>query len=72
MKRKVHQRTGHEHPEEEETYSSTLSLTSGLDEGVVVNATPRPLYPQERDPVPIAQETGWVPGPLWTGVCMVY
>ena len=31
-----------------------LSLTSALDGGGwVVNATPRPLYPWERDPVPI-------------------
>ena len=35
--------------------------------GWVVNATPRPLYPQERDPVPIVQEAGWAPGPVWTG-----
>ena len=28
--------------------SSTLSLTSALDGGWVVNATPRPLYPVER------------------------
>jgi hypothetical protein len=28
----------------------------------VVNATPRPLYPQERDPVQILQEAGWGPG----------
>jgi len=33
----------------------------------VVNATPRPLSPQERDPVPIIQEAGWAPGPVWTG-----
>jgi hypothetical protein len=32
----------------------------------VVNATPRPLYPQERDHVPIVQEAGWAPGPVWT------
>ena len=32
----------------------------------VVNATPRPLYPWERDPVPIVQEAGWAPGPVWT------
>jgi hypothetical protein len=48
-------------------YSSTLSLTSALDEGWVVNATPRPLYPQERAPVPIAQEAVWDPRPAWTG-----
>jgi hypothetical protein len=32
--------------------------------GWLVNATPRPLYPRERDPVPIVQEAGWVPGPV--------
>ena len=29
---------------------------------------PRPLYPEERDPIPIVQKTGWAPGPTWTGV----
>jgi len=29
----------------------------------MVNATPRPLYPQQ-DPVPIVQEDGWAPGPV--------
>jgi hypothetical protein len=33
-------------------YSSTLSLTSALDEGGLVKATPRPLYLRERDPAP--------------------
>ena len=33
-------------------YSSTLSLTSALDEGGLVKGTPRPLYLRERDPVP--------------------
>jgi hypothetical protein len=28
---------------------------------------PWPLYPQGRDPVPIVQEAGWTPGPVWTG-----
>ena len=46
-KGKVHPRTGHEGPEGEQRYTSTLSLTSG-QMGWVVNATPRPLYPQER------------------------
>jgi len=31
----------------------------------MVNATPRPIYPQESDPV---QEAGWAAGPFWTGV----
>jgi len=48
----VHPSTGHEGPEGEYSYSCTLSLTSTLDE-VVVNATSLPLYPRERDPVPI-------------------
>ena len=33
----------------------------------MVNATPPPLYPREREPVPIVQEARWVPGPVWTG-----
>jgi len=33
----------------------------------VVNATPRPLYPRESDPVRTVQEAGWAPGPVWTG-----
>jgi len=44
----VNPRTGHEGAEGEYRYSSTLSLTSALDEGWVVNVTPRPLYPRER------------------------
>jgi hypothetical protein len=32
----------------------------------VASPTPRPLYPRERDPVPIVQEAGWAPGPVWT------
>ena len=32
----------------------------------VVTATPRPLYPRDRDPVSIAQEAVWAPGPVWT------
>ena len=31
------------------------------------SAVPRPLYPQKRDPVPIAQEAGWALGPVWMG-----
>jgi hypothetical protein len=50
---KVRPRTGHEGPKGEQRNSSTLSLTSALDGGLVVNATPWLLYPQERNPVPI-------------------
>jgi len=35
--------------------------------GWVVNAMPRPLYPLERDPVPIVWEAEWAPGTVWTG-----
>ena len=28
---------------------------------------PRPLFTPEKDPVPIVQEAGWAPGPVWTG-----
>ena len=33
----------------------------------VVNVTLRPLYPRERAPVPIVQEAGWAPEPVWAG-----
>ena len=57
----------HESPEVKQKYNSTLSLTSALDWRWVSNATPLPLYPQERDPVPILREAGWAPRPIWTG-----
>ena len=44
----------------------TVSLTSRWM-GWVVNATLRPLKPRKRDPVPIVEEAGWAPGPVWTG-----
>jgi hypothetical protein len=28
---------------------------------------PRPLSHPSKDPVPIVQEVGWAPGPVWTG-----
>ena len=36
-------------------------------DGWVVNATLRPLYLREKDPVPIAEEAGWAPGAVRTG-----
>jgi len=33
----------------------------------MVNITPRPLYPFEREPVPIVKEAGWASGPVWMG-----
>ena len=35
--------------------------------GWVVKATPRSLYPREKDAVHIVQESGWAPGPLRKG-----
>ena len=48
-------------------YSSTLPSTSALDGGGWL--TPRPgRFTPGKDPVPIVQEAGWAPGPVWTGV----
>jgi hypothetical protein len=47
-------------------YSSTLSLTSVLDGSGW--STPRPgRFTPGKDPVPIVEETGWAPGPVWIG-----
>jgi len=35
--------------------------------GWEVNVTPWPLFPRERETVPILQEAWWAAGPLWTG-----
>jgi len=35
--------------------------------GWVVNTTPRPHFTSGKDAVPIVQEAGWAPGPVWTG-----
>jgi len=32
-----------------------------------VSVTPRPLFTPGKDPVPILQEAGWAPEPVWTG-----
>jgi hypothetical protein len=39
----------------------------GTRRGWVVSVTPRPLFIPGKDPVPIVQEAGWTPGPVWTG-----
>jgi hypothetical protein len=46
-------------------YSCSLSSDSTLDGGLVVNATPQPLYPQERDPVPIVLLVVGDPRPVY-------
>jgi len=39
----------------------------GTRSGWVVSSTPRPHFTPGKDPVPILQEAGWAPGPVWTG-----
>jgi hypothetical protein len=46
-------------------YSSTLSLTSALEEAGVQRHAPAAL-PPKNEPVPIVQETGWARRPEWT------
>ena len=33
----------------------------------MVSSTPRPQFTPGKDTVPILQEAGWAPGPVWTG-----
>jgi hypothetical protein len=49
-------------------YSSYLLIHDlGTRWGSVVSVTPRPRFtPGERTPVPIGQEAGWAPEPVWT------
>jgi hypothetical protein len=53
---KFHPRTAHEGPER---HYCTFYITSAPDWGD--NATSRPLYHRERDPVPTVQRAGWSP-----------
>jgi len=39
----------------------------GTRRGWVVSSTPRPHSTPRKHPVPILQEAGWAPGPVWTG-----
>jgi len=39
----------------------------GTRRGWVVSSTPQPHFTPGKDPVPILQEAGWTPGPVWTG-----
>ena len=40
----------------------------GTRRGWRVSVTPRPFFTPGKEPVPIVQETGWAPGPVWTSV----
>jgi hypothetical protein len=47
--------------------SSYSFLTSALDRGEWLASRPgRALPPGKGPPVPIGQEAGWAPGPVWT------
>jgi hypothetical protein len=48
-------------------YSLNLFLYLGTRRGWGVSVTPRPLSTPGKGPLPIVQEAGWVPGPVWTG-----
>jgi hypothetical protein len=67
VKYKVHPITGHEGPDVERRYTSTLSLTTSLDGGG--GSTPHPsCFIHGKDPVPIVYEAGWALGPVLTGM----
>jgi hypothetical protein len=42
-------------------------MTNGTRRGWGVSVTPRPLFIPGKDSVPIVQEAGWAPRPVWTG-----
>jgi len=44
-----------------------LFLDHGTRRGWGASVTPRPFFTPGIDPVPIVQEAGWAPGPVWTG-----
>jgi hypothetical protein len=44
-----------------------LFHTHGTIRWCVASRTPRPPFTPGKDPVPILQEVGWAPGPVWTG-----
>jgi len=59
--------TGHESPEGEQLYSSTLSSTSALD-GSGWSMPLQGRFTTGKDPILAVWEDGWSPGPVWTGV----
>ena len=65
-KGKVPPRTGHEGPEGEQVYSCILSSTSALEGVGGQHHAPTALTPR-KDPVPVVQEAGWTPEPVWMG-----
>jgi hypothetical protein len=59
--------TRHEGAWGERKYSSNSFLTSALERGECSASRPgRALAPGKGPPVPIVQESGWAPEPVWT------
>jgi hypothetical protein len=48
-------------------YSFTLPWPRHYKGVWMVSVMPRPHFTPGKDPVPIVQEAGWAPGPVWTG-----
>ena len=46
---------------------AVLFHDNGTRRGWVVSSKPRPHFTPRKDPVPILQEAGWAPGPVWIG-----
>ena len=44
-----------------------ISMTAALEGGEWSAALPGRTLPLGKDPVPILQEAGWAPGPVWMG-----
>ena len=66
IKRKIHPITGHESPEGEKRYSSTLSLTSALD-GVDSQRYDPAALPPGKTRYSLYRRFGGPQGPVWTG-----
>jgi len=50
-----------------EVYAALLFHDRCTRRGWVVSNKPRPHFTPGKDSVPILEETGWAPGPVWTG-----
>jgi len=47
--------------------TAVLFYDRGTRRGWVVSSMPRPHFTPGKDPIPIVQEAGWAPGPVWMG-----
>jgi len=57
----------HMHREGSRGIALSISIV-GTRGALVFNATPPPLYPLKRAPVPMVQDPTWAAGSVWTGV----